>query len=409
MVAASCCAFALASLSHLEAENAPDLAPQSDFAIMNWGAAPTTEAALQRMKDCGFNIVGFGGPAELDDRVLSLCNDLELQAFIWPTPDQLDAVSSDTAVGGNPAVRGFVVGSEFPISQFPEMAKGIQTVLQNQPEKVPLICLFPPYAALEHLGFEAAQDILGKEGAEHSAQNYQTYLDRFVEECKPAMLSYDAYALMENGSLNPVFWTCLETFRKKTLEAKIPFWNVIQAVAHMQYREPSAADFRFQAYASAAYGAKGLVYFSYKAYPYGNYRDAAVDQWGNETPTWQRIQNTNSQINGLAPTLMKLRSDLVYHIGSVPEGSEGPSPKSLVQSIAGDFLVGDFTHEDGSRYVMLVNKDLTKSEIAWPKFRDSYLEGEIVSMFNGQLQPLRYEDRWLAPGQGLLLKVEKKK
>ena len=49
-------------------------------------------------------------------------------------------------------------------------------------------------------------------------------------------------------------------------------------------------------------------------------------------------------------------------------------------------LVGEFTHDDGSRYVMIVNKNLTASVTPKPEL------GEQI---------------WLAPGQGLLLKTSK--
>jgi hypothetical protein len=147
----------------------------------------------------------------------------------------------------------------------------------------------------------------------------------------------------------------------------------------------------------------------YKAYPVGNYRAAPIDQFGNETPTWHRVQNANNQISKLSPYLLKLKSDDVYHFGAVPAVSHGPTSRSLVKSIDGNFLVGDFTHKDGSRYVMLVNKDLKYSAKCWPKFADPNLEAEKVSPYTGAIQPLNHEDRWVAPGQGMLLKLTKKK
>jgi hypothetical protein len=72
----------------------------------------------------------------------------------------------------------------------------------------------------------------------------------------------------------------------------------------------------------------------------------------------------NRQIQHLAPTLLKLRSDRVYHAGGVPEQNQGIGPDSLVKGLtAGDaFVIGDFTHEeDGSRWVMIVNKHLKNS------------------------------------------------
>jgi hypothetical protein len=119
------------------------------------------------------------------------------------------------------------------------------------------------------------------------------------------------------------------------------------------------------------------------------------------------MQHVNLQIQKLAPTLLQLRSDAVYHFGQIPSGASGPPTNSLVSSAGGDsFLAGDFTHRDGSRYLMIVNKDLAKSRPCSPKFRQTPRRLQHVSAYSGGLTPFEGEDVWLAPGGGVLLKVE---
>ena len=54
-----------------------------------------------------------------------------------------------------------------------------------------------------------------------------------------------------------------------------------------------------------------------------------------------------------------------------PQDCHGPSEKSYIKNIpGGEYLVGEFTHADGSKYVMVVNKDGKKSRylpIEWNK------------------------------------------
>ena len=107
--------------------------------------------------------------------------------------------------------------------------------------------------------------------------------------------------------------------------------------------------------------ARGIAYFTYFAPQVGNYRLSPIDQFGNESPTWYFAQNANLQLLKLAPTLLKLHSDDVYHFGAVPEGSHGPGAKSLISNAGNALMVGEFTHEDGSRWVLVVNRDLEKS------------------------------------------------
>ena len=54
-------------------------------------------------------------------------------------------------------------------------------------------------------------------------------------------------------------------------------------------------------------------------------------------------------------------------------------------------LVGDFTHEDGTRYVLIVNKDFNGSAVVQPEFRDAVKKVEQVSSYTGQLIPFQGE------------------
>ena len=191
------------------------------------------------------------------------------------------------------------------------------------------------------------------------------------------------------------------------MEHGIEFWNIVLSVAHFSYRELNAADLRFEAYTTLAYGGRGISYFTYFTSGTGNYRMAPIDQFGHQTPTWYFMQHVNLQIQKLAPTLLQLRSDAVYHFGQIPSGANGPPTNSLVSGVGGDnFLVGDFTHRDGSRYLMVVNKDLAKSRPCSPQFRTAPRRVQHVSAYSGALTSFEGEDVWLPPGGGVLLKVE---
>ena len=137
----------------------------------------------------------------------------------------------------------------------------------------------------------------------------------------------------------------------------------------------------------------------------GGRGESVWDAFGHETATWGWMRDVNLQVAQLAPTLLKLKSDRAYHFGEIPDGCAGPDDQSLVKAIAGPILVGDFTHEDGSRYVMVVNRSTTSSVPGLPQLRDPSLKLEKVSAYTGKLAPLAGEDVWLAPGQGALLKL----
>jgi hypothetical protein len=95
-------------------------------------------------------------------------------------------------------------------------------------------------------------------------------------------------------------------------------------------------------------------------------------------------------------------------VGEIPERNHGITTNSLVKGLeAGtQFIIGEFTHEDGSRWMMIVNKDLKNSTFCRPTFREAYHHVQYLSPVTGKITP--FPNPWyaLAPGQGVLLKLE---
>ncbi len=369
------------------------------FPIMPWNSAPSDPAVLKKIRDCGFTMAGFVPPSGLDAcekaGLKAIVSDARIGGHDWTAVDATQArtnvASLVTEVGAHPAVFGYYLRDEPSAAFFPHLEKVASVVRELAPGKWPYINLFPDYAENWQLG----------------ATNYAEYLDRFIATCHPKILSYDNYSLMDDGSVRESYWSNIEAISGASRRHKLEFWNIVLSVAHFSYREPTAADLRFEAYTTLAYGGRGLSYFTYFAPPVGGYRGAPIDQFGNETPAWHNLQNVNLQVLKLAPTLLQLASDDVYHIGKVPAGAKGPPTNSLVTGVSGDnYLVGEFTHRDSSRYVMVVNKDLVKSRRCTPQFRQVPRQLRHVSPYSGDLIPFEGEYVWLAPGQGVLLKVE---
>lgn len=373
--------------------------PQAEFfPVMAWDSSPNDLAYLKRMRECGFTIAGFLPAAALDN-----CHTAGLKAIVsepgttnydWRNVADADAqkraAETVAQVRDHPAVFGYYLRDEPPAGMFPGLAKVAAVVKELHPGAWPYINLFPTYAVPAQL----------------EVPDYQTYLDTFVETCKPTILSYDHYAFMEDGSFSEAYFTNLEIMRKTAIKHDLPFWNIIQGLGALHFRVPTHDDLRFQVFTSLAYGARGIAWFQYRVANVGNFRGSAVDQFGTETPTWPRLRNVNLQIEKLGPTLLKLKSDRVYHCGeTVPPGCSGPDANSLVKAIAGPMLVGEFTHEDGTRYVMIVNKSLTGSHYCAPQFREPVSKVEWISNFTGEPTAFTGEMCWLAPGQGALLKL----
>ena len=390
-------AVALWSVSALSTAAPAADEPVATFPVMGWDWAPNDPAVLREMRACGLTVAGFVSPETLDAchaaGLKAIVHDPRCAGYDWTNVDAVAARQHVTELIGevrnHPAVFGYYLRDEPTSGFFPGLAAVSAVVKELHPGAWPYVNLFPNYADAGQLG----------------APSYDAYLENFIATCGPPILSYDHYALLEGGGLRDGYFANLESMRNAALKHKLPFWNIVLATAHFNYREVTAHDLSFQVYTTLAYGARGIAYFKYFTPAHGNFRSGPIDQFGNKTPLWDAMRFVNLQIEQLAPTLLQLTSDRVYHFGDVPPGCAGPDEQSLIAAIGGPMLVGDFTHADGSRYVLIVNRDVASSHPCAPQFRTPPTKVERIQPYNGQLTPFDGENIWLGPGSGALLKL----
>ena len=402
-------ALLLLSPSFAQTPHRPPPAAPKDFAVMAWGDSPSDPEQLRGMREAGLNISGF---CRVED--LERVRDAGLTCFVsdkrvdrdsqlgLPPDDQIRRHLADLKkeIGGNPAALGFFLSDEPDAPSMPALGKMAAMLREAMPGKWPYVNLYPYRVSPSRLG----------------TSDYDSYVRMLVKTLGQPFLSYDNYSLV-NGEMLDYFYTNLEIFRRLGLETSTPFWNCILANAHFNYMEPSDATFHLQVYSTMAYGGRGIQYFTYFAPEIGNYRLAAVDQFGNRTPTWDMLRRVNNEIHALAPTLIRLRSTGVFHYPDVPEQGQPLAASKLIQSVemtqrlvrppaAGRFLIGEF--EDTSRrpYFLIVNKDLRNSFQFRVQLKQEGRKLMRVSPYSGDEEPFGREMDWLAPGAGILLRIE---
>jgi hypothetical protein len=384
------------------------IAPK-EFAVMAWGDSPSDIDDLRGMKEAGLNISGFCRAEDLD-RVKTagltcFVNDPKITGY---APDHLpsDSVIRDDIaalkkqIGDNPAALGFFLRDEPSAGLMPGLGKLANMLREEMPDKWPYVNLFP---------YRVPPAMLG-------TSDYDAYVRMLVKTIGQPFLSYDNYSLV-NGEMLDYFYINLEIVRRLSLETKTPFWNCILANSHFNYMEPSDATFNLQVYSTMAYGGRGIQYFTYFSPQIGNYRLAAIDQFGNRTATWDMLQRINNQIHALAPVLIQLRSTGVYHYPDVPEQAQGLAASKLIESVemtqryvrppvAGRFLIGEFEDDQNRPYFLIVNKDLKNSFQFRIHLRQSDRKLVRISSYSGQEEPFGREMDWLSPGAGILFRVE---
>lgn len=383
------------SLAEAQQNAGLPVVPPEQFAILPWGRTPPDPAALQELRQAGFNLAGFVPPDGLDAvaaaGLKAIVSDPSTNVgdseAALSEPEIAQRVKALTdRVGGHPAVFGYYLRDEPGPQIFPGLARWSAAFRAAAPSAWPYINLLPNYASDRQLGGD-----------------YEQYVERFVTTVNPPFLSYDNYPVMEDGSLRESYFENLEVIRAAALRHNVPFWSIILSNAHYDYAEPTQASLNLQAYAALAYGARGISYYTYFTPPVGNYRLGPIDQLGSKTPTWDLVRRLNLLLLKMAPTYIQLTSVNVFHHPKVPHGAHGlRSSPFLVDLSGGNLLAGEFVGPGGRPAVLVVNKDLRRSTSFGVRFK---LAGPVwmVNSYTGRLQPWDGGNVWLAPGQGILL------
>jgi hypothetical protein len=330
---------------------------QDRFAIGMW-VPPQSRGDLafryQEIAEANFNLVIGNSPLPVADQ-LQLCDQLGLRALVaapgpvasWPT---------------NTSCWGYLLQDEPSAAAFPELAQTAAEIRRVHPGRFGYINLFPNYANAAQLG----------------VPTYEEHVAQFMAQVKPEVLSMDHYPRMRpDGDSRAAYCENLETFRRHSLAAGVPFWNFFYALPFADRIDPTEAQIRWQIYTALAYGAKGVLYFCYWTPGQGNggtgefpKGGALLTAEGRRTRHYGEAKRINAELLQLGPTLLQLTSEGVRRIGldSAPAVAPSPAPIRQLERVRNDpraeFIAGSFRHADGRRAALLVNHDYAYT--AWP-------------------------------------------
>jgi hypothetical protein len=387
----------------------PNVVSVHDIALMAWGPVSSDPDTLKDMREAGFNIGGFCHVSDLPSveaaGLTCFVDDPRVNGYDWKNLPADDVLKERIAeleqdVAGHPGAVGFFLTDEPSIAAMPGLAKVSKLLRDAMPDRLSYVNLFPYQVPAERLGTD-----------------YDSYVRALVKTVGQSFLSYDNYALV-NGELNDQFYTNLEIVRRLGMELQTPFWNCIQSNAHYSYAEPTDANIHLQAYASLAYGSRGIQYFTYFTPGHGNFRLAPIDVFGYRTATWDMVRRVNQEIAMLAPTLAKLHSTGVYHYPRTPPDGQPLSKSSLVERVemtehqlvvapaAARILIGEFADPSNKPYLLVVNKDLQRSFILNIYLRDKQSKLVLISQYTGKDEEFTGERHWIQPGGAFLFRVD---
>jgi hypothetical protein len=400
------------------------------FPIMPWDTLhtlappqPNPDKGLEEIAACHFTLAGFVEPQDLPQ-----CRKLGLLAMIAPPrgkefskkhwleagDDEIEqyvrGLIGDTA--NDPAVLGYYIIDEPGGRTFPALGKAVAAVKKYAPGKLAYINLFPNYSTL------------GSVRSRFGTDSYQEYLERFVQQVQPQIISYDNYLILHTDDMQDAakvvpYFTNLVQVRQVALKHGLPYWNI---VCGNQIRPPSTvpspANLSLQAYTTLAAGFRGLSWYKFFYYD-GMYRYSSFDSAGHRTSTWLYLQMINRQVSTLGPLMNRLESTGVFFSEPAPDPSLPRLPGRIVKQVttttsprgfvklSPPVMVGEFKDPAGVDHVMIVNLSLERSIHFELETAKHYTKVQVYSAVDSSLLPFTdREGHWLTAGQGELIRLE---
>jgi len=232
---------------------------------------------------------------------------------------------------------------------------------ERDQEKLAFITLAPSYAVDANWeGFTAGNKDLNLDEAER--RQYEEYLSMYVDARLPAVLCFDNYPFFRDGNMRRDYFYNLEVIRN--LAGDRPIWACPLTNDHATYADPTDAQIRFMYFAPLAYGARGLMIFSYSHLPYKGYRSAMMNPEGRETRKFSSVKLLNLYMYRVTgPVMMRTKCVGVYHASSFPKEQQSipvwiDPDAPVLSSISDPQVMVGVLESDTSRYLMVVNKSL---------------------------------------------------
>lgn len=326
------------------------------------GLKPTREA-YEQLIECGFNVGCEYGSIEYYKGVFEMLDTLDFKYLIANGELLTDKCESFvSALSGDPHLAGWYFKDEPAFSILPE--------LQEQYER---LCRIDT-TNLIYMNLIGAQ----MEVNTGNTKDYFSYLKLIQKMFRPQVWSYDCYPFnIKRDKLNisyDLFYSDLENISKISKDTGRPFWAFCQSMAFKTksgFERPAAtaAYLRFEAFSALAYGAQGIVYWTYgqrKSSESTDFLSALVNSDGEKTKAWYDAKKVNAEIRRFNDVFYDCNVIKVCHTGKqryrdtrMLSGSFGPFSK-INSGDAG--ILASYIKNGEEEYVVIVNHEVENSQ-----------------------------------------------
>ena len=342
-----------------------------------------TRQYYEEVVECGFNAGMEGGSIDFYKQQFELIGDLKFKYFIDNsalfTDKRKDFIK---AFENNPRFAGWKFKDEPRYDKLDELEKQYRALYKDDSKNLIYINLIGGINKI----------FTG------NLTDFPSYLKLIQKRFTPAVWSYDQYPIsVKNGKVkvsHDSFYYDFECFRDISKQTDRPFWAYCQSMAFKtSYVERPAATeayLRFEAFSALAYGAQGIVYWTYgqrDSNKAETYYSALVNKDGKKTAAWYAAKKVNGEIKKFNDVFYQCDVKDVKHTGSKLykgtkklSGSFGPFSK--VSSGTSGVLASRI-EKDGKTYIVFVSHDvlakqnLTLVVASGKKVRDITTQGNM--------------------------------
>ncbi|HEX3600194.1 MAG TPA: hypothetical protein VHU84_08620 [Lacipirellulaceae bacterium] len=367
---------------------------RNEFIVSYWCGPPSGgdyEAQYAEVAECNFTHAMFpnnGASPEQNKSILAACEKhglkylpydgrvLQYQPNDPKFAANLDSMIADYAK--SPAMAGYFMADEPGPGSFEFLGAVNRYLLKKDPQRLPFINLYPNYVDEKAIGMK-----------------YEDYVDKFCSTVKPKLLCYDHYALFD-GVERDSYFANMEIIRRNALKYDAAMGFIFLCTPHGTYRDPTDTDLRWQVNTAIAYGCKALLYFTYftPTDPAANFHDGILDANGKRTAHYEMAKSINGELKKLGGTLVHLKSTGVFHSGKLPAGCTAlPKDAPIHPKEDVPLIVGLFQHDDGSRWAIVVNRDLHEEKSVALEMGPQVENIQQLSPQTGELGPVSLVNR----------------
>jgi hypothetical protein len=344
-----------------------------DFPIgVFWPPHPyeVTLARYQEIAATGANFLITGNymfDQFINRRALDLAGQAGLRVLVNAPEPRLSAMTHTLSVDDNPAapLRISTADARRLVQQLVEDYRRFPAFAGFDVFDEPPQAKFPTTAAVTALVREIAPTLLPYSNlVPGNGAGYTAMVQRFIDTVHPPVLSFDRYPIL-TGGLDINYFDNWAIIRRAGLAAGIPTWVYVQSVKFNRRELPTEAQLRWQVNTSLAYGAKGILYFTYWTPDPARgeaFERAIILPGGERTPLYDAAMRLNHEwLKPVGRELKPLVSESVTHANDnpLPPGTEAFTPDEHVSAVEGGAVVlGRFRAptEDETRWLLVVNR-----------------------------------------------------